>query len=250
LGRRIEKIADGSRTRYVYTRKDIICEYDGAMNLLASYVYGPEVDEPLGMRRNSSNYSYHEDGLGSVIGITDQNEIVGASYTYDSFGQVVEKIGDLLNPYAYTARELDIETGLYYYRARTYFPEIGRFLQVDLLLSTNLYLYVENNPINLTDPTGEAPNVDSSCNCGSFNKQATDTAINSVRNKLTSTKCVQSESLRKDLIKTLDNITVKCDEKLESCGAARRRPAFWDKSITIGKPGMDPLLCGPLWHDP
>jgi RHS repeat-associated protein len=36
------------------------------------------------------------------------------------------------NPFMFTGRQFDVETGLYYYRARYYNPYIGRFLQTDL----------------------------------------------------------------------------------------------------------------------
>jgi len=65
--------------------------------------------------------------------------------------------GSLVNPFRYTARESDAETGLYYYRARYYDPGAGRFLSEDPLrfrVGINHYRYVRNNPVNLTDPTG------------------------------------------------------------------------------------------------
>ena len=57
----------------------------------------------------------------------------------------------------FTGREYDSEVGLYYYRARYYKPQIGRFLQTDPIgyyAGLNLYAYVGNNPLNWIDPYG------------------------------------------------------------------------------------------------
>ena len=65
-----------------------------------------------------------------------------------------------LNP-SYTGQKYDVESGLYYYKARYYNPEIGRFIQADTaiqdkhdLQAYNRYAYVRNNPLKYTDPTG------------------------------------------------------------------------------------------------
>ena len=62
------------------------------------------------------------------------------------------------NDRLYTGREYDGETGLYYYRAREYSPELGRFLQRDpigQMDQVNLYTYVGNSPMVGVDPSGE-----------------------------------------------------------------------------------------------
>lgn len=60
--------------------------------------------------------------------------------------------------YLFTGRELDAETGLYYYRARYYDASTGRFLSEDpVIRGVNLYTYVANNPVGLVDPYGLAP---------------------------------------------------------------------------------------------
>jgi len=63
----------------------------------------------------------------------------------------------LANPYTYTGREYDPESGLYYYRARYYDAGIGRFLSEDpvgFLGGVNFYGYCVNNPVNWIDPWG------------------------------------------------------------------------------------------------
>jgi len=76
---------------------------------------------------------------------------------YDSFGNLTSSTGPFVQPFRYTGREWDAETGLYYYRARYYDPVIGRFLSEDPIGfagSVNFYRYVDNGPINSIDPGG------------------------------------------------------------------------------------------------
>ena len=91
-------------------------------------------------------YYYHFDGLGSVVALTDTNADVVERYSYNVFGEpnATSSIG---NPYMFTGRECDSETGLYYYRARYYNPEIGRFLSPDPI-NTFLHLNFVEFPIS------------------------------------------------------------------------------------------------------
>lgn len=73
-------------------------------------------------------------------------------------GLVTQTQGTLVQPYGYTGREYDAESGLYYYRARAYDPQAGVFVQNDPVgfagQTRNLYEYVGNNPFRATDATG------------------------------------------------------------------------------------------------
>ena len=166
LGRRIEKDASGVVTRYVYDDEDILLESDEANTLIARYTHGAGIDEPLIMERDldvsgvfetSEVFFYHADGLGSVAELTDSAGAMAQAYLYDSFGKIVQQVGVLVNPYTYTAREFDVETGLLYYRARHYDPHQGRFLTEDPARSAvelNFYVYARNNPVRFNDPSG------------------------------------------------------------------------------------------------
>ncbi len=158
LGRRIEKVANGQTKRYVYDGEDIVLEYDGSNVLQARYTHGPGIDEPIAVTKAGSTFYYHQNGLGTVTELTDSNGSVAKAYAYDAYGTILESPGTVEQPYTYTGRELDSETGLYYYRARYYDATTGRFLQQDPLKlgggSVNLYGYVLNSPANFVDPSG------------------------------------------------------------------------------------------------
>jgi RHS repeat-associated protein len=111
------------------------------------------------MLRSSATSYYQVDGLGSVTSLTNVSGAAAETYTYDSFGKVTASAGSLTNPFQYTGRESDNETGLYYYRARYYDSATGRFANEDpsqLLAGINMYVYAGGNPTNLIDPSGLA----------------------------------------------------------------------------------------------
>ncbi len=148
--------------------------YGGSKERIVRYTHGPGIDEPISIEQDNQTYYYHYDGLGSVTALTDKDQTIAESYTYDSFGNLKRQGNKAKNSFTYTGREYDKETGLYYYRNRYYDPKVGRFLQADPIgytaginlytycdsvgkpasLSSNLYLYTGNNPVNFVDPWG------------------------------------------------------------------------------------------------
>jgi len=131
-------------------------EYDGSGQMIRRYAYGPGIDEPICMKTGAATYFYHFNALGSVIALSNASGDLTETYAYSPYGKV-NQASSVGNPYRFTGRRYDPETGSYYYRARYYDPEIGRFLQVDpigYVGGINLYGYVSNNSVNLTDPLG------------------------------------------------------------------------------------------------
>ena len=156
FGRRIGKNVNGTITNYVYDHQNILAEYDGGSNLKARYTQGINIDEPLAIKQGASTYYYHADGLGSVVNLTSTQGKSVQTYAYDSFGNVTPT-GSVKQPFAFTGREYDQETGLYYYRARYYDPKVGRFITRDPIGfrgGINQYTYVRNNPVKWNDPFG------------------------------------------------------------------------------------------------
>ncbi len=188
----MEKDVNGVITRYLYDQEDILALFTATGCWQQTVMHGPGIDQPLAMLRDTNQdcdpvtgvgglrepvLGFAVDGLGSVVALRSETPgvqrtaLVAERYTYDSFGTLtltgpgpdglMDTADDVTlpqsaygNPYAFTGREFDPESGLYYSRARYYDPQTGRFLQADPVFHLNPYPYVDNNPINFTDPTG------------------------------------------------------------------------------------------------
>ena len=157
FGRRIYKSSSSGTSVFAYDGDNLIEETNAAGAVVARYEQTQNIDEPLAMLRSSATSYYHADGLGSISSLSNAAGSIANTYTYDSFGKLTASTGSLVNPFRYTARESDTETGLYYYRARYYDPTTGRFIGEDPAIfegGLNFYPYVDNNPANYFDPIG------------------------------------------------------------------------------------------------
>jgi YD repeat-containing protein len=125
FGRRIEKNVNGVITRYVYDGPNIVAEYDGNWNLVTKYLPSLAIDDPLAMEQGAGSYFYHKDGLGSISDLTNTSGSAVKNYRYRSFGEIYSETGTLDQPFTFTGREYDPESGLYFYRARYYDPRGG-----------------------------------------------------------------------------------------------------------------------------
>jgi RHS repeat-associated protein len=150
-------LSSDARTRQVTCFTILRFIYDGANILPARYTHWPGIDEPVAVTKGATTFFYHQDGLGSVTDLTDSAGATAKSYSYDAYGIILDSPGAVDQPYTYTGREFDQETGLYYYRARYYDAQIGKFTQRDPIGrvgGNNYYEYALGDPTLHFDPFG------------------------------------------------------------------------------------------------
>jgi RHS repeat-associated protein len=154
-GRRLRKTASGVTRVYVYDGGNIVEERPGTGNTVR-YVYGPGLDRPIAAVDSAGTVSYSlADHLGNVIQTTNAAAQVTFTRQYDPYGNPLSGGGS--SGYAFTGREWDAETSLYYYRARYYDAATGRFISQDpfgFKGGVNFYAYVLDNPVGNRDPFG------------------------------------------------------------------------------------------------
>ncbi|HEV8579091.1 MAG TPA: Ig-like domain-containing protein [Thermoanaerobaculia bacterium] len=139
---------------------DIVYESTGAGASVASYTFG--ADEVV-QRLGATPAYYLQDGLGSVIGLTNAAGAETDRYRYDAWGVRTLLQGSTPNPFAYRGQWNDDASGLLYLRARFFAPAVGRFLTRDTAsfrledpIDLNRYTYAAANPINFYDPSGHS----------------------------------------------------------------------------------------------
>ena len=170
--RLVKRSADGTTTYYIGPLFEAVLFPNGGRQH-TKYVFGPHgliaaVTAVDGGSPGSANgvprvgtFYFHRNFIGSTDVQTDENGTVVATAEYQPYGEVSVS-GPNGFRQKFTGKEFDVETGLYYFGARYYDPQIGRFLTSDTGLGApldktgalNRYEYALNNPINFTDPTG------------------------------------------------------------------------------------------------
>jgi RHS repeat-associated protein len=153
FGRRVSKTIVGM-TQYLYDGANPIQEISGttaSANLLTG-----GVDEYFQRTDSAGARSFLTDALGSTLALADSTGALQTQYTFEPFGNASVTCTSTTNSFAFTGRELD-PTGLYFYRARYYNPQMQRFISEDPARmggGMNFYAYVDNNPVSGTDPQG------------------------------------------------------------------------------------------------
>ena len=137
---------------------EVLETYDHDGKARETYSYGKGRASYLNNQTGDS-YNYLTNQSGSVTGLTKDGQAV-ASTSYHLYGARKTSTDKTGQPFAYNGEARD-DTGLDYLRARYYDSQGGTFLTEDSYpgedtdpLSQNLYSYVQNNPVNYTDPSG------------------------------------------------------------------------------------------------
>jgi RHS repeat-associated protein len=163
-GGRVKKIVGSNSTTYIGSLFEV--ESDGTIrkhifsgaNRICSVAQGQSAAGGLSL---PSLAFYHSDHLGSSNLITDKDGNQVGLTEFTPYGSISKQTGSYDPKYKFTGKELDSSTELYFYGARYYDPELGRFITADPTIQKpydpqdlNRYTYCRNNPINLIDPTG------------------------------------------------------------------------------------------------
>ncbi|MBO5211836.1 MAG: RHS repeat-associated core domain-containing protein [Clostridia bacterium] len=167
-GIRTSKNVNGTLTEFIYADGVLIGQTTEDDTLVFLY---DESGNKFGFIYNGAYYYYDINLQGDVVGIYNSNGVKVVTYEYDPWG-VITNITDTsgidigtINPIRYRGYYYDNETGFYLTGTRYYDPEIGRFINADNQIAGigsdirgyNLFAYCFNNPVNMSDPTGNWP---------------------------------------------------------------------------------------------
>ncbi|RMF17500.1 MAG: RHS repeat-associated core domain-containing protein [Candidatus Dadabacteria bacterium] len=162
FNRRVAKLRDGVLERgWLYKDQlNPVAEVDASGNIIAECIYGAQTPVPAMMIRDGRAYRLLTDQVGSVRLVVDvQSGEVMQQLDYDAWGRVIQDTNPGFQPFGFAGGLYDHETGLVRFGARDYDPEIGRWTAKDPIRFAadqhNLYVYANNDPINLIDPTGK-----------------------------------------------------------------------------------------------
>jgi RHS repeat-associated protein len=139
--------------------------YECTNGVCKKYVFAGS--QRIAVKTNTDTWYYHPDHLGSSSIVTDSTGNKSEAIYYYPYGGTRQDTGSVSVKHKFTGQELDDETGLYYYGARYYDPQLGRFISADSIVQApfdpqtlNRYSYCRNNPIIYSDPSGHWFGID------------------------------------------------------------------------------------------
>jgi RHS repeat-associated protein len=161
VGRRVGKKVNGALVQGFLYRdgRRPIAELNANGEVVSFFVYGKDAQTPDYMVRGDHTYRILTDHLGSPRLVVDiaSGETV-ERLDYDEFGVTRESGTPHFQPFGFAGGLRDADTGIVHFGYRDYDPETGRWLSADPSGfaggDTNLYVYVNSDPVNGVDPSG------------------------------------------------------------------------------------------------
>ncbi len=165
-GRRIAKKINGVLVeKYLWAGlTQLLAVYDGADSLVMRFEYS-DARVPNAMVKAGTTYYLSYDQVSSLRAVYDATGALVKRIDYDSFGNIlVDTNPAFAVPFGFAGGLDDRDLGLVHFGFRDYDPSTGRWTAKDPIGfdggDVDLYGYVESDPVNLVDPTGEIAAVD------------------------------------------------------------------------------------------
>lgn len=159
--RRLSKNQNGVATLFLYQNQNEI----GALNQgeitqlrILGVTYGAEIGGAIALELNGKVYVPIHDPHGNIVALLDTSGNLVEGYRYTAFGEIqVFSENTVDNPWRFSSKRHDTETGFVFFGRRYYDPDIGRWTTPDpagYADGPNLYAYVHNRPLVFIDPDG------------------------------------------------------------------------------------------------
>jgi RHS repeat-associated protein len=153
-------------TRYVRAGFLPIQERDASNNVTREYTWGLNhvggIGGLLNLKQGGNDYNYLYDGKGNVTALIDSTQSPVVTYAYDPFGVRMKQVGTFEQPYQFSTKPYDPQTGLSNFGYRYYNAGLGKWMTRDPLGEAggiNLYGFVGGNPVNWVDLFGLEVNL-------------------------------------------------------------------------------------------
>lgn len=169
FNRRVAKIQGDQTTRYIYVGQDEIGSMDEVGNILELRIlgqgHGAEIGASIAIELNNQVYQPSHDFQGNVVALADLSGHVVETYRYTAFGETTiynsagEKVtaSQIGNPWQFSSKRVDEESGFVYFGRRYYDPANGRWITADPAGwgdGSNLYAYLHHRPVQAFDLYG------------------------------------------------------------------------------------------------
>lgn len=213
--RRIGKKVNGvlKRGLLYWDQLNPVAELDANGNVVSRFVYGAMPNVPAYLVKGGITYRIISDDLGSVRLVVNVNTgEVAQRIDYSPFGKVILDTNPGFQPFGFAGGLYDHHTGLVRFGARDYDAQVGRWTAKDPILfaggQANLYGYVVNDPINLSDSKGTGPLLFAAC-----------TVVNAVYNAYS----LHSTFKAYDAVKPLQEQLNRVNNEIAQCSAKNTR---------------------------